>query len=224
MRTSFGITLTLFCALLSGCVRTEPSQHRLLESTQQNEPRPWDMFSMYDGVPSTREHRRMASSDCRRYATYLFRLLPAGILEYQICMLQLGFRAPQGELVRAARGPLSGGGCMNAPFDPVCWAEKGGWPQDPPPRWSRPATSRKDLEGDMNLCAMRTPNLRYQDFAFNMDKCMVAKGYTVDHPSSPSMVWPAKSTWPNCAKPESQRNWIEKKWCPPGSAGASPHA
>jgi len=192
-----------------------------MKPAQHHGPWPWDMFSIYDGAPSTAEQRQAATNDCQGYAlsTSIHSQTPI-ILWYQICMLQLGFRAPQGELYGPSMEPISGGGCMYAPYDPVCWAEKGDWPQDPPLRWSRPDTSRWDLEGDVSICLERTPSLPYQDFTPYMDKCMVAKGYTVAHPSSPSMVWPAKSTWPNCAKPYSERNWIEKKWCPPDSSVA----
>lgn len=217
MRTLHRIALGVLCVLLSGCGMMKPTPHV--------GPWPWDMFSVYDGAPSTPDQRHAATSDCLGYAssTSIHSQTPT-ILWYQICMLQLGFRAPQGELLGVAADPISGGGCMYTPYHPVCYAEKGVWPQDPPPRWSRLDTSRWDLEGDVSLCLVRTPSLPYQDFAPYMDKCMVAKGYTVAHPSSPSMVWPAKSTWPDCAKPNAQRNWIEKKWCPPGSAAAVPHA
>lgn len=201
-----GVACGLLCVLLSGCGMMKPTPHV--------GPWPRDMFSIYDGAPSTSEQRRAATNDCLGYAssTSIHSQTPT-ILWYQICMLQLGFRAPHGELLGIAADPISGGGCTYAPYHPVCWAAKYGWPQDPPPRWSRPDTSRWTLEGDAAWCISR-PQGGYREFAAYMDKCMTAKGYTVAHSSSPSMVWPARSTWPSCAKPESQRNWIEKKWCP----------
>lgn len=204
MQTLRRVALGLFCVWLSGCGMMKPAPHQ--------GPWPWDMFSIYDGAPTTSGERQAATSDCLGYSSSIRSQTPT-ILWYQICMLSLGFRAPQGELLGVAGDPISGGGCMYTPYDPVCWAEKGGWPQDPPLRWSRPGTSRWTLEGDVSICLERTPGMNYRDFTPYMDKCMTAKGYTVAHPSSPAMVWPARSTWPNCAKPDSERNWIEKKWC-----------
>lgn len=210
MRTLRAAVLGVFCLLLLGC-SPMVAQHQ--------GPWPWDMFSVYNGMPSTPEQRQAATNDCLSYSSSVRSQTPT-ILWYQICMLSLGFRAPQGELFGVAGDPISGGGCMYTPYHPVCWAEKNGWPQDPPLRWFRPGTSRWDLEGDISICLERTPGMNYQNFTPYMDKCMVSKGYAVVHPSSPSMVWPARNTWPNCAKPDSGRSWIEKKWCPRDSSGA----
>lgn len=207
MRSLHGIALGVFCVLLSGCTPVRPTPHQ----------GPWarDMFSVYEGAPSTPEQREAATDACLGYAssTSIHSQTPV-ILWYQICMLQLGFRAPHGELNGPSVSPISGGGCEYAPYHPVCWAEKYGWPQDPPPRWSRPDTSRWTLEGDASICLSR-PQGDYRTFKPYMDKCMAAKGYAIAHPSSPAMVWPARSTWPNCAKPEGKRDWIEDKWCHP---------
>lgn len=212
MQTLRGAVLVAFCVWLSGCGMIKPAQHQ--------GPWPWDMFTTYNGIPTTAYEREAATDDCQGYAssTSIHSQTPI-ILWYQICMLQLGFRAPQGELYGPSMEPISGGGCMYTPYHPVCWAEKNGWPQDPPLRWFRPGTSRWDLEGDVSICLSR-PQGGYQNFTPYMDKCMVSKGYAVVHPSSPSMVWPARNTWPNCAKPDSGRSWIEKKWCPRDSSGA----
>lgn len=204
MQTLRSVALGIFSVLLSGCASMYAQHHG---------PWPRDMFTVYDGLPSTPQQRQVATSDCLGDSSTVRSQTPT-ILWYQICMLQLGFRAPHGELVGVAADPISGGGCQYAPYHPVCWAEKYGWPQNPSPRWLRPNTSRWTLEGDVSICLSR-PQGDYRNFKAYMDRCMATKGYTVAHPSSPAMVWPARSTWPHCAKPENERNWIEKKWCPP---------
>lgn len=143
-RTLRGISLGAFCVLLAGCTLMKPTPHQ--------GPWPGTCSLSTTGHLSTPEQRRAATIDCLGYAssTSIHSQTPM-ILWYQICMLQLGFRAPQGELLGVAGVPISSGGCIYSPEDPVCWAEKGGWPQDPPPRWSRSDTSRWTLEGDKYL-------------------------------------------------------------------------
>lgn len=191
--------------LLAGCM-----------TAKHTGPWPQDMFTVFDGRPSTEAERDAATNDCIGYADNT-PTQTATIIGYQICMLQLGFRAPHGEIPGVAADPISGGACVYVPYLPVCMAEKAGWPLHQIPRWTRPDTTRYQLEGDASVCWQRYKSWTYAETVVSLDKCMIAMGYTVTDPHSPIDIWPAESTWPNCAKPEDQRNWIEKKWCPRGS-------
>ncbi len=200
---------TLLCfPLLTGC-------------TVAKHQGPWaqDMFTVFDGHPSTAAERDAATSDCVNYA-YNTPTQTTVITGAQICMLQLGFRAPNGGIPGTANGQISEGSCGIEPDLPVCMAVKDGWPLHPIPRWTRPNTTRYRLEGDASVCAQRNIGIQYAQLVPRMDKCMIGMGYTVAHPHSPIDIWPPEKDWPNCAKPEDERNWIEKKWCPSESLAA----
>lgn len=213
MQTLCGIALGVLCVWLSGCGLMKPAPHV--------GPWPQDMFTVFDGRPSTEAERDAATNDCLGYAYNTPHTQGPVIDAYQICMLQLGFRAPSGELAEPRAEPISEGSCIYVPDLPVCMAEKQGWPLHPIPRWTRPNTSRYQLEGDASVCSLRNTGVKYTEITTRMDKCMTAMGYSVADPHSPIDVWPAESTWPNCAKRADQRNWIERKWCPPGPAARS---
>lgn len=185
---------------------------------------PWaqDMFSVFDGHPSTEAERDTATNDCLNYANRAPHYQGPVILGYQICMLSLGFRAPQGQISGIVAIPIAEGSCTQVYVRdlPVCRAEKEGWPLHPMPRWSRPGISRYKLEGDASVCSARYQGVKYAEFPAKMDQCMITMGYTVADPQSPLDIWPPESTWPDCTKPDSERNWIEKKWCPPGPSAA----
>lgn len=206
MRIVFSTTVIVACTLLTGCM-----------VAKHTGPWAFDMFTVYDGHPSTFAERNAATHDCLNYAyngTSATEVMPG----YQICMLSLGFRAPEGELHGVAASPISGGSCFYDASMPVCWAAKNGWPLHPQPRWTKPNTSRWKLEAVASGCDSRIAQSHgpTKD-AERMDKCMAAKGYTVVHPASPVVMWPPEKDWPNCAKPVDERNWIERKWCPGGS-------
>lgn len=175
---------------------------------------PWaqDMFTVFDGHPSTEAERDAATSDCINYA-YNTPTQTTVITGAQICMLQLGFRAPNGGIPGTGNGQISEGSCSIEPDLPVCMAVKHGWPLHPVARWTRPNTTRYQLEGDASVCAQRSVSVRYTQMVLRMDKCMIGMGYSVADPHSPIDIWPPEKDWPNCAKPEDERNWIEKKWC-----------
>lgn len=201
------LAVILCLSLLTGCVMARAKHQG-----------PWaqDMFTVFNGQPSTEAERDAATTDCLGYAYNTPHSQGAIVDAYQICMLQLGFRAPQGELAEPISTSISLGVCMNVWFLPVCMAEKAGWPLHPVLRWTRPDTTRYQLEGDASVCSLRNTGVKYTELTARMDKCMIAIGYKVADLHSPIDVWPAESTWPNCAKPADQRNWIERKWCPPG--------
>lgn len=210
MQTLRGIALGFFCVWLSGCGLTKPAQH----------VGPWaqDMFTVFNGQPSTEAGRDAATNDCLSYAYNTPHTQGAVINAYQICMLQLGFRAPGGELPEPRAEPISEGSCIYVPYLPVCMAEKQGWPLHPVLRWARPGTTRYKTEGDASVCWGWSNGANYAEKAEQMDECMTTMGYTVTDRRSPILVWPAENTWPDCAKPDAARNWIEKKWCRPGAA------
>lgn len=201
------LACVLCSLLLAGC---------LMARAKHQGPWAQDMFTVYNGQPSTEVERDAATNDCLGYA-YNTRTQTATILGYQICMLQLGFRAPDGELSEPVAEPISGGSCIYVPYLPVCMAEASGWPLHPIPRWTRPDTARYQLEGDASVCWQRNTGVKYAELTARMDKCMTAMGYSVADPHSPIDIWPPKKDWPNCANPEDRRNWIEKKWCPPNA-------
>lgn len=209
MRALRWFIVALCCSVLTGCM---VARHQ----------GPWaqDMFTVFDGHPATATARDTATNDCLGYAYNTPHTQGAVINGYQICMLQLGFRAPQGELPDAISSSIAWGSCADFPFLPVCMAEKEGWPLHPVLRWSRPNTTRYKIEGDASVCWARNVGVKYAVGVVRMDKCMAAMGYTVADPNSPILVWPRESTWPNCTKPEDQRNSIEKKWCLSGSSAA----
>ncbi|TAM99440.1 MAG: hypothetical protein EPN40_05285 [Rhodanobacteraceae bacterium] len=178
-----------------------------------------DMFSVYDGRPSTATEREQALNDCYSYNESL-RLLELADISNQICMLQLGFRAPDGEIpgLMTTNIQASAEGCVGDAGNPVCWAAKYGWPQDPPPRWAKSGASPYDLVNVWGACFAGNAGVYpYAAFAARMDQCMVQKhGYTVVRPQSPAVPWLPRKYWPDCKKPEAEMNWLEKKWCPPG--------
>lgn len=204
--------------LLAGCMRLTP-----LPPVKPA----LDMFSIYDGRTSTAAEREQALNDCYNYNNSLgiSGPVPEG---NQICMLQLGFRAPEGELPGLMSTDIQASlqGCVSDAGDPVCWAAKYGWPQDPPPRWAKPGADPDNLGNVWYACFSSYAGVYpYAAFAAKVDRCMVQKyGYTVVHPNSPAVPWLPHKYWPDCNKPEDQRNWIEKKWCPPDPAAAAPHA
>ncbi len=176
-----------------------------------------DMFSTYDGQPSTAAEREQALNDCYSYNRSLG--LPGPTVQAnQICMLQLGFRAPKGELPGLASSDIQGSlqGCVGDAGDPVCWAAKYGWPQTPPPRWAKPGADPDNLGNVWYDCFARYRGVYpYAAFAAKVDRCMVQRyGYAVAHPNSPAVPWLPHQYWPNCKKPEAEMNWLEKKWCP----------
>lgn len=203
MRTLPWIIVVLCVSVLTGCMMAKHQG-------------PWaqDMFTVFDGHPSTATERDAATSDCVSYANNTPGYQGYIIDSAQICMLQLGFRAPNGGIPGTANGQISEGSCDIEPDLPVCLAVKDGWPLHPIPRWTRPNATRYQLEGDASVCAQRNIGIQYTQIVSRMDKCMIAMGYTVADPRSPIDIWPPEKDWPNCAKPEDERNWIEKKWCP----------
>lgn len=174
-----------------------------------------DMFSVYDGRPSTAAEREEALNDCYAYlnTTPALTTVPQA---NQICMLQLGFRAPLGELPgRSSSWIDPGGACVTDPYMPVCWAVKYGWPQDPPPRWSRQGASLWNLSDEWGACYYHYLGVPYPRLKTVLDKCMEQKyGYTVVHLNSPIVPWLPRKYWPTCKKLEVEMNWLEKKWCP----------
>jgi hypothetical protein len=205
-RVGYGLAMAGFL-LLTDCVRLTPLPP--LKSDV-------DMFSVYDGRPSTATERNGAVNDCSAYlnaSVYTQTTLTNGI---QICMLQLGFRAPSGELPgRSGLLQATLNGCAGEPGDPVCWAVKYGWPQNPPLRWAKPDIDRSQLEGDWSNCYGTYQIVPYPRRVVAMDRCMAQRfGFRVIHPHSPEDLWLARDQWPSCKKPAAEMNWLEKKWCP----------
>lgn len=174
-----------------------------------------DMFSIYDGHASTAAEREQAIRDCDAYMGS-FRISGPMAVGMQICMLQLGFRAPNGELPGQSSSIIDpGGDCVNDAYMPVCWAVKYGWPQNPPQRWTKPGADPDNLGNVWYGCYVKYVTSPYAMFVAQVDQCMAQRyGYIVVHPHSPAAPWFPHQYWPNCAKPEDERNWIEKKWCP----------
>lgn len=203
----YGLAIAEF-TLLAGCMRLTP-----LPPVKPAV----DMFSIYDGHASTAAEREQALNDCYSYNSSLGISGPATEAN-QICMLQLGFRAPEGELRGLASTDIQASlqGCVGDAGDPVCWAAKYGWPQDPPPRWAKSGADPDNLGNVWYGCFSRyTGVYPYAAFAAKVDQCMAQRyGYTVVHPNSPAVPWLPHKYWPSCKKPEVEMNWLEKKWCP----------
>lgn len=179
-----------------------------------------DMFSIYDGRPSTAVERKQALNDCYGYVNSIGISGPMAV-DMQICMLQLGFRAPDGEPSGPGSSIVAPGNCADDPDMPVCWAVKYGWPQHPPPRWAKPGADPDNLGNVWYGCYFDNVMNRHAMFVAKVDQCMARRyGYTVIHPHSPADVWLPHKYWPNCQKPAADMNWLEKKWCPPGPSAA----
>lgn len=206
IRWSVIITCVCSSSLLTSCMNP------------QNIKPAVDMFLIYDGRPSTAVEREQAINDCYGYFNATPNAYTTVPVANQICMLQLGFRAPNGELLGLAQSDLqpSAEGCAGDPDDPVCWAIKYGWPQDPPPRWAKPGADPDNLGNVWYSCYASYMEVSpYATFVTKMDQCMAQRyGYTVVHPNSPAVPWLPHQYWPNCKKPEAEMNWLEKKWCP----------
>lgn len=208
----YGLAIVGFM-LLAGCLNPQSVKPAV------------DMFSIYDGRPSTAVEREQALRDCFNYGNSLGISGPMAV-GMQICMLQIGFRAPDGEPPGLSSSVLDpGGNCVADAYMPVCWAMKYGWPQDPPPRWVKQGADPYQLGNVWYDCYSRyvmvTP---YSTFAADVDRCMAeSHGYTVAHPYSPAAPWLPRKYWPDCTKPVAERNWLEKKWCP-SSAMPAPAA
>lgn len=179
------------------------------------------MFSIYDGRPSTATERIGALNDCYTYINNLASNTPGFVTSLaqanQICMLQLGFRAPHGELPDrpASSWVAPRGACIYEPYMPVCWAVRYGWPQDPPPRWAKSGASELKIADVAGGCAVHYVEVPYPRYVAVIDKCMEQEhGYRLVRPDSPVVPWLPRKYWPNCKKPEAEMNWLEKKWCP----------
>lgn len=181
-----------------------------------------DMFSVYDSHPSTALERNQALNDCYGYFNEAPNAYTTVPVVNQICMLQLGFRAPGGAPSGPGSSIIAPGDCADDPDMPVCWAVKYGWPQDPPPRWAKPGADPDNLGNVWYACYARYMAVSpFATFVTRVDQCMAQKyGYTVVHPHSPAVPWLPHKYWPDCKKPEAEMNWLEKKWCPPGSSAA----
>jgi hypothetical protein len=198
--------------LLAGCMRVTP--------LPPIKPAV-DMFSIYAGRPSTAAEREQALSDCYAYFNTTPNAYTTVPIANQICMLQLGFRAPDGEPSGPGSSIVAPGNCADDPDMPVCWAVKYGWPQHPPPRWAKPGADPDNLGNVWYGCYFDNVMNRHAMFVAKVDQCMARRyGYTVIHPHSPADVWLPHKYWPNCQKPAADMNWLEKKWCPPGPSAA----